>query len=358
MDVHSFPEGYVDVGQGANANSGSGSYLFGNRYRVNPNIDEITLAGETPGYGGRTNFEHLQVQYRKLSSAVRDDIADPMNKGYRLPKDISRLTRVGDTLKEVRRGTSDETFNNLLDQTITYNERVGRTGQDNIRTDTLRNIRARYESGQLNNQVGNPRGSPYTRGAISTVSTVPSTLSLSPITTMSSSPKTSSLSSSPSTKQPSSQKSGSKSNSVKNISSGISTVKTKSNKSSNPSLSISSLSTPTPTPRPSITPSSKSSITSETSPSLIPSITSTPSYKSTSTSIPSITKTPSTLPLPYLLPGNGLGQKQENKRGAYSFKEISPTWTPGEMGRALFTGSFTKSPKSRKLRLIKGGNKK
>lgn len=163
-DIHAFPEGYPNVGQKANTQVQPGSYLFGNRYRTNPFVDEITLAKKTPGYKGDISFEHLNVQYRKLSSAVRDDIADPLNSGYRLGKDVSRLTRVGDVLSE-RTGTKSTAFDRMLQQKITYNEQVGEAGIPNIRTDTLFNIRARYESGRIG-EVPDPVGNPYTKGAI------------------------------------------------------------------------------------------------------------------------------------------------------------------------------------------------
>jgi hypothetical protein len=176
MDIHTFPEGYVDVGQKANTPSEPGTYLFGNRYQVNPYIDEITLKGKTKGYMGEIQFEQANVQFRKLSSAVRDDISDPMNSGYRLPKDVSRLTRLGDVLEEVRTSHGGKpgtnSFNEMLKQTITYNEQVGKEGSPNIRTDTLFNIRARYEGGRLG-EVLDPIVKPYSKGAVSSIASVP-----------------------------------------------------------------------------------------------------------------------------------------------------------------------------------------
>jgi hypothetical protein len=166
MDVHAFPEGYPNVGQGSNAPVDAGSYLFGARYRVNPYIDEITVAGKTEGYTGKTSFEHLNVQFRKLSSAVRDDVLDPMNSGYRLGKDVSRLTRVRDVLAEIK-GTKDSAFDTMLKQEITYNAQVGKTGKPNIITETLGEARARYE--------GSPKQnipdvfSRYSKGAVSSM---------------------------------------------------------------------------------------------------------------------------------------------------------------------------------------------
>jgi hypothetical protein len=166
MDVHTFPEGYPDVGQGSNAPVDAGSYLFGARYRVNPYIDEITVAGKTKGYTGETSFEHLNVQFRKLSSAVRDDVLDPMNKGYRLGKDVSRLTRVRDVLAEIK-DTKDSAFDNMLKQEITYNAQVGKTGKPNVITETLGEARARYEGSPKQNIP--ETFSRYTKGAVSSI---------------------------------------------------------------------------------------------------------------------------------------------------------------------------------------------
>lgn len=170
IDVHTFPEGYPDVGQSANEVVQPGSYLFGNRYRTNPFSDEITMK-KNPG---DVSFEHLNVQNRKLSSAVRDDIADPMNKGYRLGKDLSRLTRTGDYLSETKHTRNPDfkpensAFDHMLKQKVTYAEKNNPiTGApENIRTDTLFNIRARYESGGMPN-IGEPIPSPQTKGIIS-----------------------------------------------------------------------------------------------------------------------------------------------------------------------------------------------
>jgi hypothetical protein len=172
MDVHTFTPGYPDVGQGTNAPIEPGSYLFGNRYRVNPYIDEMTLAGKTKGYTGETSFEHLNVGFRKYSSAMRDDILDPMNKGYRLGKDLSRGTRTSDYLAEIQQGRKPSTigqtsaFDEMLKQEITYNAQVGKTGKPNILTETLGEARARYE--------GNPKETPdmfskYSKGAVSSL---------------------------------------------------------------------------------------------------------------------------------------------------------------------------------------------
>jgi hypothetical protein len=176
MDIHEFPEGYPNVGQTTNAPVEAGSYLFGNRYRSNPFIDEITMPGKTPGYKGDIAFEHLNVQFRKLSSAVRDDVADPMNKGYRLGKDVSRLTRVRDVLEETRVGRNPTTsgtsaYDEMLKQVITYNEQSSKGGTPNIRTDTLGNIRARYENTPVKQKTPT-LFSPYSKGALSTWASV------------------------------------------------------------------------------------------------------------------------------------------------------------------------------------------
>ena len=169
-DIHSFPGGYPDVGQATNTPVSPGSYLFGNRYRSNPFIDEITQPGKTEGYTQGIKFEHLNVQYRKLTSAVRDDVADPMNKGYRLGKDLSRLTRVGDVLDEQRairnpgKNIGDSAFDRMLRQEITYNEQSSKGGLPNVRTDTLFNIRARYEANPTS--VGNAALSSRTSGVV------------------------------------------------------------------------------------------------------------------------------------------------------------------------------------------------
>jgi hypothetical protein len=60
---------------------------------------------------------------------------------------------------------------------------------------------------------------------------------------------------------------------------------------------------------------------------------------------PIVTRTPAAFALPF---GSGLRDySQRKERGAYGFKEVSPTWTPGQMGRALFTGKFTRTVTSR-----------
>jgi hypothetical protein len=121
-DFHSFPEGYPNVGQKINSPVQPGSYLFGNRYRTNPFGDEITIEGKTSGYGDpkfltneqgvmtgndlykpKVSFEQMNAGFRKYSSAMRDDIADPMNKGYRLGKDLSRVQEAEIILQRFRR---------------------------------------------------------------------------------------------------------------------------------------------------------------------------------------------------------------------------------------------------------------
>jgi hypothetical protein len=57
-----------------------------------------------------------------------------------------------------------------------------------------------------------------------------------------------------------------------------------------------------------------------------------PDIKPTITGIPFV--------LPFGLPGSGRGIPSVGRRGTYRFKEVSPTWTPGEMGRSLFTMKF------------------
>jgi hypothetical protein len=53
------------------------------------------------------------------------------------------------------------------------------------------------------------------------------------------------------------------------------------------------------------------------------------------------------------LPGGAGGGGARSERGAFAFREVSPTWTPGEMGRALFTGSFSKPQTVRQTKRLR-----
>lgn len=201
-DIHDFPAGYLDVGQPRNipASSGVGSYLFGSTLRINPLEGEITVPGKTAGYAGKIKFEQLNVQARILSQAVRDDVATPLDKGYRLPKDVARweaLQRDLIAVEEARGGKKASTaqIERVMKQKVTYKDETGVT-----RTETLREAADRYiaqkKGGSWEVQTPSP-----SIGAVPSISGAGSAISLASIV-RSSAKSSASRSESPSARSP------------------------------------------------------------------------------------------------------------------------------------------------------------
>jgi hypothetical protein len=166
VDPHNFPLNYPDIpgrtygnigNYPKNTQKGLGSLLFGAPVKSTPRPSEITMAGKTPDYTGELNFEHLNIQSAKKSQAVMDDILDPMNKGYRLDKDLYDSISIKRDLIATQRArgitpaenknlvSAENSMKNLLDQTITYKNKSGNTA-----TEKLGDIYSRVESDVIN----------------------------------------------------------------------------------------------------------------------------------------------------------------------------------------------------------------
>lgn len=162
IDPHEFVSGYPDVpGRRYNVEPGYynedtvglGTLLFGDPVKPLPRPEELTIAGKTEGYKGKINFEKLNVQSAKKSKALMNDLQDPMNKGYRLDKDLYDSISIKNELIAVERSRgvtatrekelklAEKSNEKILDQTITYKNKAGE-----IKTEKLRDIYNRMEN--------------------------------------------------------------------------------------------------------------------------------------------------------------------------------------------------------------------
>jgi hypothetical protein len=170
LDIHGIP-GQYPIGV-PSEEVGVMDYLFGRpRFKVNPYIDELTQPGITPKYEGKLTYEQLNVQESKSFNDLLDDLIDPVNKGYRIPKAAARTKLIFDDLVAVAedRGVTPAQAKKLndakarlektYDQTITYTEDAKK---GIVRTETLNDAMNRYIATKKNPFSGGNTARPST----------------------------------------------------------------------------------------------------------------------------------------------------------------------------------------------------